>query len=72
LIVIVTGKVGVVDRTSEDGAEEWRSPLVDVSGVTPGELADRAGDTTLAYSLRRLADELSDPGEPIAGFNSAL
>jgi FXSXX-COOH protein len=46
--------------------------MVDVSGFTPGELADREGDTTLAHSLRRLADELSDPAEPIAGFNSAL
>jgi FXSXX-COOH protein len=61
-----------VDRTAQDGAEEWRSPMVDVSGMTPAELADRDGDSTLAHSLRRLADELSDPGEPIAGFNSAI
>ena len=61
-----------MDRTAEDGAKEWRSPMVDVSGRTPAELADRDGDSTLTHALRRLADELSDPGEPIAGFNSAL
>ena len=67
-----------MDRTTEDDSEEWRSPLVDVSGLSLSQLAesvaaaDPGGDTALARSLRRLADELSDPGEPIAGFNSAL
>ena len=64
-----------MDRTAEDGTAEWRSPMVDVSGLSLAELAEsasRGGDTALAGSLRRLADELSDPGEPIAGFNSAL
>lgn len=61
-----------MERTADDSAEEWRSPMVDVSGLTPAELADRDGDSPLAHSLRRLADELSDSAEPIAGFNSAL
>jgi FXSXX-COOH protein len=46
--------------------------MVDASGMTLEELAATEGDSALARSLRRLADELSDPGEPIAGFNSAL
>jgi FXSXX-COOH protein len=64
--------VGVVDRTTEDGTGEWRSPMVDVSGMSPAELAAQDGDSALAASLRRLAEELAEPGEPIAGFNSAL
>ena len=67
----------------ERGAEhrratpEWRSAMIDVSGLSLAELA-AAGDATperepaLAHCLRRLADDLADPGEPIAGFNSAL
>jgi FXSXX-COOH protein len=56
---------------------EWRSDMVDVSGLSLAELA-AAGppaatdDSPLAHSLRRLTDELARPGEPIAGFNSAL
>ena len=65
-----------MDRTTEDGSEEWRSPLVDVSDMSLPDLADAVAsagaDTPLARSLRRLADELDDPGEPIAGFNSAI
>jgi FXSXX-COOH protein len=61
-----------VDRTAEDGAAEWRSPMVDVSGMSLEELAAREGDSALAHALRRLSDEQADPGEPIAGFNSAL
>jgi FXSXX-COOH protein len=64
--------VGVVDRTAEDGTEEWRSPMVDVSGMSLADLQEKAGDNALAESLRRLTDHLADPGEPIAGFNSAL
>jgi FXSXX-COOH protein len=70
--------VGVVDRTTDDSSQEWRSPLVDVSDMSLSELADsvaatdRGADTALALTLRRLADELDEPGEPIAGFNSAL
>ncbi|MFI7541644.1 FxSxx-COOH cyclophane-containing RiPP peptide [Actinoplanes sp. NPDC049599] len=50
--------------------------MVDVSGLSLADLA--AGqpaapdDTALAHALRRLADDLARPGEPIAGFNSAL
>ena len=55
---------------------EWRSAMVDVSGLTLAELADGtagpADDSALAHCLRRLADDLTRPGEPIAGFNSAL
>ena len=51
--------------------------MVDVSGLSLAELAaaatpDPADDSALAHSLRRLADDLARPGEPIAGFNSAL
>ncbi|GIF19119.1 FXSXX-COOH protein [Actinoplanes tereljensis] len=61
-----------MDRTAEDGAAEWRSPMVDVAGLSLEELARHEGDSALAHALRRLADEQTDPGEPIAGFNSAL
>ena len=64
--------------TSTTGATpEWRSAMVDVSGLSLAELT-AAGtptateDSALAHSLRRLADDLTRPGEPIAGFNSAL
>ena len=49
--------------------------MVDVSGLSLAELAATgapADDSALAHSLRRLADDLAHPGEPIAGFNSAL
>jgi FXSXX-COOH protein len=61
-----------VDRTTDNDAEQWRSPMVDVSGLTLAELASLEGDAALVTSLRRLASELDEPGEPIAGFNSAL
>jgi FXSXX-COOH protein len=64
--------VGVVDRTAEDGTTEWRSPMVDVSGLSLEDLAARDDDSALAHCLRRLTDEMAEPGEPIAGFNSAL
>jgi FXSXX-COOH protein len=71
-----TKKVGVrVDGVSpsEDAQPEWRSDMIDVSGMPlPDLLADSAADTVLARSLRRLADDLAHPGEPVAGFNSAL
>jgi FXSXX-COOH protein len=55
-------------------AHEWRSDMVDVSGLSLSDLIELADgeNSTLALSLRRLADDLTDPGEPIAGFNSAL
>jgi FXSXX-COOH protein len=56
----------------EDAHTQWRSDMIDVSGMSLSELAAADGDSMLAESLRRLADDLADPGEPIAGFNSAL
>jgi len=48
--------------------------MVDVSGMSLADLAalTDGDDSALALSLRRLAADLADPGEPIAGFNSAL
>jgi FXSXX-COOH protein len=51
--------------------------MVDVSGLSLAELAGagppaETDDSVLAHCLRRLADDLARPGEPIAGFNSAL
>jgi len=51
--------------------------MVDVSGLSLAELATTGqpatpDDSALAHALRRLADDLARPGEPIAGFNSAL
>jgi len=58
----------------EDAEPEWRSDMVDVSGMALADLLRLADgdDSALARSLRRLADDLADPGEPVAGFNSAL
>ena len=58
----------------EDAHREWRSDMVDVSGMTLAELVELTDgdDSALAHSLRRLAADLARPGEPIAGFNSAL
>jgi FXSXX-COOH protein len=73
IVTAERGEVGVVDRTGADGPTEWRSSMVDVSGMSPEELAEaRTGDSALAHCLRRLAEQTTDPGEPIAGFNSAL
>jgi FXSXX-COOH protein len=60
--------------TDEEHPAEWRSEMIDVSGMTLTELADltHGDDTVLARSLRRLAADLTSPDEPIAGFNSAL
>lgn len=58
----------------EEAEAEWRSEVVDVSGISLtrlAELTDR-DDSPLAQSLRRLTEDLADPDEPIAGFNSAL
>ena len=58
----------------EDPGPEWRSDMVDVSGMTLTELVELTedDDSPLAHSLRRLGADLARPGEPIAGFNSAL
>jgi FXSXX-COOH protein len=72
------GEVAVDGATHTTGTTpEWRSAMLDVSGLslrelTSGAAADPAGDSPLAHCLRRLADDLAHPGEPIAGFNSAL
>jgi FXSXX-COOH protein len=60
--------------TDEEHPAEWRSEMLDVSGLTLTELARiTEGDgTVLSRSLQRLAADLTDPDEPIAGFNSAL
>lgn len=68
--------------TSTTGATpEWQSAMIDVSGLSLTELADLAraepaagapDGSALAHCLRRLTDDLARPGEPIAGFNSAL
>jgi FXSXX-COOH protein len=60
-----------VDGHTEDGAPEWPSVLVDVSDMSIDEVKGVQNEM-LARSLRRLADDLAAPGEPIAGFNSAL
>ena len=57
---------------TDDAEPAWQSVMVDVSGMSLTELADDAGDSVLAHCLRRLADDLARPGEPIAGFNSAF
>jgi FXSXX-COOH protein len=60
--------------TDEEHPAEWRSEMLDVSGLTLTELAqitERDG-SVLSRSLQRLAADLADPDEPIAGFNSAL
>jgi FXSXX-COOH protein len=58
----------------QDAEPEWRSEVVDISGISLTLLAELAdGDESpLAQSLRRLTDDLANPDEPIAGFNSAL
>ena len=57
---------------AEDARPEWRSDMIDVSGMSLSELIAEDDDSVLAHSLRRLAGDLANPGEPIAGFNSAL
>ena len=64
--------------TSTTGATpEWRSAMVDVTGLSLADLAAgstpaETDDSALARCLRRLAEDVARPGEPIAGFNSAL
>ncbi len=57
-----------------DAEPEWRSEVVDISGFSLTRLAELSDgdDSPLARSLRRLTDDLANPDEPIAGFNSAL
>jgi FXSXX-COOH protein len=67
-----------VDGESPTGDAEpaWQSVMVDVSAMPLTDLpaltpAD-GDESVLAHCLRRLADDLTRPGEPIAGFNSAF
>jgi FXSXX-COOH protein len=46
--------------------------MIDVSGLSLSELAAEDDDTALANALRRVAEDATNPDEPIAGFNSAL
>jgi FXSXX-COOH protein len=72
-------------KPADQGSAEWQSVMIDVSGMSLSALADASldrpiadgpitdgNDSALAHALRRLDDELTHPGEPIAGFNSAL
>ena len=56
----------------EDAQPEWRSTMIDVSGLSLSELPAEDDDSSLANALRRVAEDATHPGEPIAGFNSAL
>jgi FXSXX-COOH protein len=74
LIVGIEGErqVSVEGATPTGDAEsDLQSIMIDVSGMSLTELAFE-GDGVLAQSLRRLADDLARPDEPIAGFNSAF
>jgi FXSXX-COOH protein len=57
---------------TENQQPEWRSAMLDVSELSLSDLAEGARDDALATALRRVADEVTRPAEPIAGFNSAL
>jgi len=63
-----------VDRTTGGDPIEWESGIVDISDLSLKELGALAADdeSPLASSLRRVAEELTDATEQIAGFNSAL
>jgi len=63
-----------VDRTTGGEPIEWKSGIVDISDLSLEELGSLPADdaSPLAASLRRVAEELTDATEQIAGFNSAL
>ncbi|MFF4314601.1 FxSxx-COOH cyclophane-containing RiPP peptide [Streptomyces sp. 900105755] len=51
---------------------EYSSGLVDLTGVSMGDLDDMP-DTAFTAALRRVIDEVLHPtNEPMAGFQSAL
>lgn len=68
------GEAGVVDRTTGGVPIEWESGIIDISEMSLEELGTLPADdkSPLASSLRRVAEELTDATEQIAGFNSAL
>lgn len=51
---------------------DWQSVMVDLSSASLADLVESDDDSALARALRRVTDDLAHPGEPIAGFNSAL
>ncbi|HEU4349881.1 MAG TPA: FxSxx-COOH cyclophane-containing RiPP peptide, partial [Actinoplanes sp.] len=55
-----------------DAQPEWRSAMIDVSGMSLAELsaapgAAGSGESALARALRRVADGVTGDREPIAG-----
>lgn len=63
-----------VDGSSpaKDAEREWRSAMIDVSGMSLSEFGAEGDDSPLDRALRRAAADAIRPHEPIAGFNSAL
>ena len=63
-----------MDRTTGGQPTDWDSGLTDISEMSLEELRRLPLDdeSPLANSLRRVAEELTDATEQIAGFNSAL
>ena len=63
-----------MDRTTGGQPTEWESGMTDISEMSLEELRALPADdeSPLAASLRRVAEELTDATEQIAGFNSAL
>ncbi|WP_328465611.1 FxSxx-COOH protein [Actinoplanes sp. NBC_00393] len=61
-------------EAAEKTPAEWQSVMVDLADSSLEELAELVehDDSALARALRRVTDELTSPGEPIAGFNSAV
>lgn len=62
-----------MDAGQDGGGEhvEWRSVMIDLSGSVLADLVE-GDDSAFAHALRRVTAELDRPGEPIAGFNSAI
>jgi FXSXX-COOH protein len=58
--------------TEDAQLPEWRSTMIDVSGMSLSELAAEQDESALAQALRRVAADAASADEPIAGFNSAL
>ena len=57
---------------TEKQQPEWRSAMIDVAELSLTDLTAETHDDAFATALRRLADQVTQPAEPIAGFNSAL
>lgn len=63
-------EVAVHVEPAGDEPEEWRSAMIDLSAVALPDLLEQDG-SALVRALRRVTGDAL-PGEPIAGFNSAL